>query len=713
MAIGRGFRTTKDRINMTKRPSTTTGASNGSGRKPASGKAKKTGKAQADTEPEDGSEEAKAGRPDLTEAEKAEASAAEMERSAAVDKKLEELNKAADEEDDDPEETERLKRKYMVQRFWQTAKRFWTDPRSTVAWMLTGAVFAVVLVNLAAAYAMNVWNREIFDALEKKDAGAVLTLSGIYVVILVISVVFAVVQVYARMTLQRGWRQWLTDNLVDRWLKNGRYYQLNLISGDHKNPEYRIADDVRIATESPVDFVTGVTSAFLSAATFIVVLWTIGGSLNLSLIGLDIDVPGFLVVAAVLYAVIASVLMMIIGRRFITVSEQKNQTEAELRYLLTRLRENGESIALIQGEEEERQGVDRSLGSVLKTWRSICYQTMKTTFVSSSSGFIAPILPVILCAPKFLDGTMTLGQVMQAASAFTIVQGAFNWLVDNYPKLADWTASARRSASLMVSLDGLERAEKGGNDDEEVGRIEITRDGQDAAIRLHDLHVALDDGTAVLNDTEIAIQPGERVLIAGESGTGKSTLVRAISGLWPWGSGRIEIKRGAKLMMLPQRPYIPIGSLRRAACYPDPADSREVKEIAEAFKHVGLGHLVDRIDDDAPWDQTLSGGEKQRLAFARIFLHNPDIIVLDEATAALDPESQDKLMELLSKQPEETTLVSVGHRPELEAFHNRKVVLERRKGGAKLVSDIKLVPRHKKRRFLRGLLRGQKKKKAA
>ena len=323
------------------------------------------------------------------------------------------------------------------------------------------------------------------------------------------------------------------------------------------------------------------------------------------------------------------------------------------------------------------------------------------------------MLPIILCAPKFLDGTMTLGQVMQAASAFTIVQGAFNWLVDNYPRLADWTASARRAASLMVSLDGLERAESGGDGDEVVGRIEITRDGDDAALHLKNLHVALDDGTAVLNDTEIAIKPGERVLVAGESGTGKSTLVRAIAGLWPWGGGQIVIREGAKLMMLPQRPYIPIGTLRRAATYPDAADSREVKEVAEAFKHVGLGHLVKRIEDEAPWDQTLSGGEKQRLAFARIFLHNPDIIVLDEATAALDPESQDKLMELLSKRPEETTLVSVGHRPELEAFHNRKVVLERRKGGAKLVSDIKLVPRPKKRRFLRGLLRGRKREKAA
>jgi len=212
----------------------------------------------------------------------------------------------------------------------------------------------------------------------------------------------------------------------------------------------------------------------------------------------------------------------------------------------------------------------------------------------------------------------------------------------------------------------------------------------------------------VLEDTDIAIEPGERVLVAGESGTGKSTLVRAIAGLWPWGGGRIEVQKGAKLMLLPQRPYVPIGTLRRAATYPDAAESRSVEEVAEAFRRVGLEHLIDRIDEEAPWDQTLSGGEKQRLAFARIFLHKPDIIVLDEATAALDPNSQDELMAHLSERPEETTLVSVGHRPELEAFHSRKITLERRRDGAKLVADIKLVRRPGRARLLRRMLRRRK-----
>ena len=611
-------------------------------------------------------------------------------------------------EEESAEENEQLKRGYLLRIFWQTARGFWTGRRRAVAWGLTGALLLVVLLNIAASYAMNRWNRAIFDALQNKNGETVLFLSLLYFVLLAASVGVNVVQVYGRMTLQRTWRRWLTDTIIDRWLTGGHHYQLNLVSGEHQNPEYRIADDVRVATESPVDFFTGVLQAFLSAATFIVVLWAIGGALDVTVAGMAIHVPGFLVIAAVLYATIASGSMVLIGRRFVAVSENKNQSEAELRYLLTRLRENGESIALIQGEEEERAGVGRALRKVLRTWRDICFQNMKTTMVSQTSGFIAPVLPVILCAPKFLDGTMSLGEVMQAASAFTIVQSAFNWLVDNYPKLADWTSSALRAASLMASLDGLEAAETS-----EIGRIERSDEGEGAALRLRDLSVTLDDGTAVVDDTDVAIKPGERVLVAGESGTGKSTLVRAIAGLWPWGGGRIEVQKGAKLMLLPQRPYVPIGTLRRAATYPDAAESRSVEDVAQAFRRVGLEHLIERMDEEAPWDQTLSGGEKQRLAFARIFLHNPDIIVLDEATAALDPNSQDELMAHLSERPEETTLVSVGHRPELEAFHSRKITLERRRGGAKLVADIKLVRRPGRARLLRRMLRRRNRRQAA
>jgi putative ATP-binding cassette transporter len=600
------------------------------------------------------------------------------------------------------EASNRLRRRLLLARFRRSARGCWGPHGDRLAWLLTGTILLTVLLYLAASYGMNVWNRAIFDALERRDGGTVLYLSLIYVPLLVASVAVMLLQVYARMTAQRRWRAWLNNHLLDRWLKNGRYYQLNLVGGDHQNPEYRIADDVRVASESPVEFATGLLTAVLSAVTFILVLWTIGGALTFTIAGATITIPGFLVVAAMIYAVLASGSMVFIGRRFITVSENKNQADAEYRYVLTRLRENGESIAVLGGEDEERNAVDGSLTNVLRRWRQICFQTVRTTIVSQTSGYIAPVLPIILCAPKFLNGTMTLGQVMQAASAFTIVQAAFNWLVDNYPRLADWTASARRVASLMVSLDALERAEKG----EGVNRIERT-EGTGAALRLSDLSVTLDTGKAVVKDAEVDIMPGERVLVAGESGTGKSTLVRAISGLWPWGEGNVQVASGAKMFLMPQRAYVPVGTLRRAATYPEPADSKGIEEVTEALKRVGLKHLIDRLEEEAPWDQTLSGGEKQRLAFARILLQRPDIVVLDEATSALDPDSQDKLMELLTTELDATTIVSVGHRPELEAFHSRKIVLERQRGGARFVTDINLIPRPGRRRLLGRWLRAR------
>jgi vitamin B12/bleomycin/antimicrobial peptide transport system ATP-binding/permease protein len=612
----------------------------------------------------------------------------------------EEVDEALADLDQEDEDSKRLRRRLLLGFFWRNARGFWGAGGDRRAWLLTGGILLTILMYLAAAYGMNVWNRFIFDALERRDAATVLHLALLYVPLLAASVAVMVLQVYVRMTTQRRWRGWLNHHLLDRWLKNGRYYQLNLVGGDHKNPEYRIADDVRVAVDAPVEFATGLTTAVLSAAMFIAVLWTIGGSLSFTLGGVAVTIPGFLVVAAVIYAVLASGAMVYIGRRFVTVSESKNQAEAEYRYVLTRLAENGESIAVLGGEEEERNAVDQSLRTVLLRWRDICFQTMRTTVVSQTSGYVAPVLPILLCAPKFLEGSMTLGEVMQAASAFTIVQAAFNWLVDNYPRLADWSASANRVASLMVSLYALERAEAG----EGVERIERS-EGTGAALRLSDLSVTLDNGAAVVKDAEVDIMPGERVLVAGESGTGKSTLVRAIAGLWPWGDGNVQVAAGAKMFLMPQRAYVPVGTLRRAATYPEPPETYEADDVAKALKQVGLGHLVKRLEEEAPWDQTLSGGEKQRLAFARILLHRPDIIVLDEATSALDPASQDKLMELLTTELDATTIVSVGHRPELEAFHSRKIVLERRRGGARFVTDVNLLPRPGRKRLLKQWMR--------
>src|SRR5438128_1852334 len=603
-----------------------------------------------------------------------------------------------------PEEAEEARRDYLLTRFWIGARGYWGRNGDRLAWLFTIGLLLLIIGHVGFQYGINVWNRAIFDAIEKRDSATVYYLAAVFFPLAIGSVLLGVAQVFARMGIQRRWRAWLTHAVISRWLANGRYYQLNLVGGDHKNPEYRIAEDLRIATDSPVDFATGVTSAFLSAPTFIVVLWTIGGALTVTIGGSPITIPGFLVIAAIVYAAIASGSIVTIGRRFVQVSEDKNQAEAEFRYALTRVRENGESIALLGGEEEERDGIDRNFAKVLRQWSQLARQHMRTTLVSQGSGLIAPVVPLLLCAPKFLDGSMSLGQVMQAASAFTIVQTAFGWLVDNYPRLADWNACARRIASLMMSLDGLERAEQGDG----IGRIKRGETEGDAMLSLNDLSVTLDDGTAVVQETEVVIEPGERLLVAGESGTGKSTLVRALAGLWPWGGGSVNFHPDRRLFMLPQRPYIPSGTLRRAIAYPGAADDWLTEQICDALHKVGLDHLKDKIEEEGPWDQTLSGGEKQRLAFARLLLHNPDIVVLDEATSALDEKSQDKMMEIVIKELPKATIVSVAHRAELEAFHSRKIVLERRKGGARLVSDVALIPRKGGQRLLGRFLRHRK-----
>src|SRR3954453_4719026 len=602
------------------------------------------------------------------------------------------------------EEAEQVRKDYLLTRFWISARGYWGKTGDRLAWVFTIGLLVLIVAHVGFQYGINLWNRAIFDAIEKRDSATVFHLAAVFFPLAVGSVLLGVVQVFARMGIQRRWRAWLTNSVVSRWLTNGRYYQLNLVGGDHQNPEYRIAEDLRIATDSPVDFVAGVTSAFLSAATFIVVLWTIGGALTVTLGGSTMTIPGFLVIAAIVYAAIASGAIMAIGRSFVQLSEEKNQAEAEFRYTLTRVRENGESIALLGGEEEERDGIDKNFTKVLRQWARLAGQHMRTTLVSQGSSLIAPVVPLLLCAPKFLDGSMTLGEVMQAASAFTIVQTAFGWLVDNCPRLADWHACARRIASLMMSLDGLERAERGDG----IGRIKRGEIEGEAVLSLRDLSVTLDDGTAVVDEAEVAIEPGERLLVAGESGTGKSTLVRAIAGLWPWGGGSINFHPDRRLFMLPQKPYVPQGTLRRAVAYPGASENWTLEEIGAALDKVGLKHLIEKIEEEAPWDQTLSGGEKQRLAFARLFLHSPDIIVLDEATSALDEKSQDNMMELLTRTLPKATVVSVAHRIELEAFHSRKIVLERRKGGAKLVSDIDLIPRKGRRGLLGRFLRGRK-----
>ncbi len=572
--------------------------------------------------------------------------------------------------------------KSLVRRFAASARGFWRG--RGIAWYLTGGVLVFVLVQLFFQYQLNIWNRSIFDALEKKDGSAVFSIALTFFPLALGSIITAIAIVYLRMRLQRRWRAWMTEHVGDRWLNKGRYFQLNFMPGDHDNPEHRLTEDTRIATEAPIDFATGILTAVLTAMTFIGVLWFVGGNLDVDWGGTRITIPAFLVIAVVVYCLIVSGSMVIIARSFVPVAAAKNQSEAEFRYALTRLRENGESIAILGGEQEERAGLSKLLATVVGAWQKMAGQYMRTTGVSHANFIVASVIPIILCSPKYLAGTMSLGEVMQATAAFIQVQYSFNWLVDNYPKLAEWTASARRVGSLLLALDEFDAIEK----DDRIGQITRT-ETDDVAIRLRELSVNLSDGTVVVDDADIDVKPGERILLAGESGSGKSTLVRAIAGLWPWGSGEIALKRGTKLFMMPQRPYIPLGTLRRAAAYPDSPDTLDDGALRAALEEVGLGHVIERIDEDENWGSVLSGGEQQRLSFARLLLSKPDLVVMDESTSALDTDSQNKLLTRLNELMPEMAIISVGHRAELELFHDRKVNLVRRDGGAQLEDNAK------------------------
>ncbi|HET9541426.1 MAG TPA: SbmA/BacA-like family transporter, partial [Candidatus Limnocylindria bacterium] len=506
----------------------------------------------------------------------------------------------------------------VVGAFARFAGGFWQGSTRAGAWLLTLTLATCLIMSTAATVALNQWNRWFFDSLEARDTQAITQAVFVFALIIAAMAAIGVGIVLARETLQVRWRAWLVHHLVDRWLGRQRFYHMNVSGKEPPNPEYRISDDTRWATEPLVDLGIGLLSAVVGAAAFISILWTVGGSITFDAGFGPLTIPAYMVWVALAYGVIASGLMLWVGAPLVGYVGRKNEAEGYFRFGMMRIRDNAESVALMNGAGYERAILGRFYGTVVARWMAMVWQHGHLTWITNSVGPMKPIIPLLFCAPKYLSGDLTLGQVTQLAAAFVEVQIAISWVVDNYNRVAEWYASAKRVMDIVDACDEVD------SDAVDAGR-QPTRS---ADVRLTDFEVTDGADRPLLWGDELVAAPGETVHVSGDSSTGKSTLVRVLTGLWPSARGSLAMPDRADVMVTPQKSYLPLGSLKGALFYPDPALPVPDARLQAALERVGLGALTSRLEEVARWDQVLSNGERQRLAIARVLVHRPRVIIL-------------------------------------------------------------------------------------
>lgn len=561
----------------------------------------------------------------------------------------------------------------VILSFARLSGGFWRGAQSRRAWMITLALVLSLSLSIGATLALNHWNRWFFDALEAKNSAvlgqAILVLGLIVATMAGVGVGI----VRSRETLQVRWREWVTRELIDRWIDRQRFYHMGLLRTEPANPEYRISDDTRWATELLVDCGIGLFLAVISASAFIGILWSVGGSLNVDAGGVAFTIPAYMVLAALLYGVIASGLMLRVGRPLVGSVVRKNEAEGHFRFALMRVRDNAESIALSRGAADEKRFANGLYDNNVQRWLAIVRQHGNLTWITNASGPLVPIFPLLVALPKYLSGDLSLGQVMQLAAAFVQVQVAISWIVDNYNKIADWYASARRIIELTDAADAIDTRLAA------TGAItpRLTRSaGTSPGLRLNNVSVCDPAGVELVRNVTFAALPGEHVVVSGMSGSGKTSLIRAIAGLWPWGKGTITGLDNAMLFVVPQRPYVPTTTLRNALRYPNGTGVVEDGAYTAALRRAGLANLQHRLDETVRWDHALSNGEMQRLSIARVLVQRPGIVLLDEALGALEETSRRELMQCIRQYLPETAVVSFTQMPQPDSPFDTRVTLE-------------------------------------
>jgi putative ATP-binding cassette transporter len=534
---------------------------------------------------------------------------------------------------------------------------------------LLAGVIAMELCIVALQVVLNLWYNRFYNTLQDRDWNGFVSAVLFFCVLAAIYTVVAVYQTYLNQWLQIRWRRWMTQTYLRQWLNAANHYRMQLLGDAADNPDQRIADDLRLFVSFTLSLGTGLLNAIVSFCSFVVILWSLSKQAPLHLFGGSFDVPGYLVWAAIIYAIIGTALTHLIGWRLIPLNFQQQRFEADFRFNLVRTRENSEQIAALGGEAAERESHLGRFGPVIDNWLAIMQRTKAVTFFTASYTQASIIFPYIVVSPAYFAGAMQLGGLMQTGSAFKSVQEALSYFIASYRDIAEWRA-------IIDRLSGFEDAI-------EAGRavaltpptIEVVqrRGAQFAADRLD---VRLPAGEPIVAAERLAFPVGERVLVTGPSGAGKSTLFRAIAGIWPFGSGRVTVPANARVILVPQQPYFPVGPLATAVAFPARAGTFDEAQIADALVAVGMPHLVGRLSEEAHWNRTLSIGEQQRLAIARALLHAPDYLFLDEATASLDEPAEAALYRLLQDRLKGTAIISIGHRSTLGAFHRRRIELE-------------------------------------
>jgi putative ATP-binding cassette transporter len=554
---------------------------------------------------------------------------------------------------------------------WRIAAPYFRSEDKLAGRTLLAAVIAIELALVGIDVLLNQWNNRFYNALQEKNWDGFVREIGFFSLLAACYIALAVYQLYLNQWLQIRWRRWLTSHYLGEWLQDANHYRMQLQGDAADNPDQRITDDVKLFVERTLDIGVGLLSSVVTLASFIVILWGLSAASPLTIFGREFAIPGYLVWGALVYAVFGTALTQWIGSPLVNLDFQQQRFEADFRFNLVRVRENAEQIALLQGENAERQRLSERFGRVVDNWYAIMQRTKRLTAFTASYSQAAVIFPYILVAPAFFADKIQLGGMMQTGSAFSSVQKALSFFVTIYRSLAEWRA-------VVARLDGFEMAiGSAATLTKRADSIHVVSSPGSDKIDLEQLLVKLPNGKPLVSADGFSIRRNERTLVTGPSGAGKSTLFRAIAGVWPFGRGSIAIPAKAKLMMLPQRPYFPVGSLMGAIVYPAEADAFDAHRVRDVLIAVGLPQLASRLEEDAHWNRILSLGEQQRLGLARALLHAPQYLFLDEATASLDEASEAKLYRLLQEKLPTATIVSIGHRSTLEAFHQRRVVLIR------------------------------------